>query len=131
MGARANKDKVLLLVNYDDYFRRVGVVKNFYVLERLGLTGHDFCGLFGWRLLPQLIKFVRENPKYHIVSSVGKDRFVNRLTEDANGYLIANGDRDPALELNILLDPLWPIMWEDGMAAALAEINHIKNSRKS
>ncbi|MBM4254240.1 MAG: hypothetical protein FJ146_19920 [Deltaproteobacteria bacterium] len=133
MGAKANQSKVELMVDYAEYFRRVGAVKDFYELVRLGLTGHDFSGIFCCSSLPMLKNFVKDHPKYHIVSSVGKDRFVNRLSEDAdtNGYLIAEGDRDPALELNFLLDPQWPLIYEEGMAAAIAELNNIKNSRKS
>ncbi|MBM4253979.1 MAG: hypothetical protein FJ146_18585 [Deltaproteobacteria bacterium] len=127
MGAKANHSKVELMVIFDDYFDRVGVVKNFYELERLGLTGHDFCGCFGTDLLPSLKMFIAENPTYHIVSSLGEGRVVNRLCENARSYLIANGDSEPLLELNFLLDPQWPLIYEDGMAAAIAELNNIKN----
>jgi len=71
-----------------------------------------------------------EKPEYHSVSALGAGRFANRFCEDASRYLIAKGDKDPSLELNFLLDPLWPVYWEDGMAAAIAEINNIKNSGK-
>jgi len=133
MGAKANQSKVELLVNYDEFFVRVGAVKNFYELEWLGLSGHDFSGVFDWCMLPQLQTFVVANPKYHILSSVGKGRFVNRLSEDSdtNGYLIGDGDKDPLLELNFLLDPQWPLIYEDGMAGPIAELNNIKNSRDS
>jgi len=131
MGAKANHSKVELMVSYDDYFRRVGAVKNFFELERLGLTGHDFCGIFDTTQLPALENFVAQHPTYHIVSSLGKGRYVNRFCENANSYLIANGDRDPLLQLNFLLDPQWPLIYEEGMAAAIAELNNIKNSRDS
>jgi|GEM_PF-522157 len=133
MGAKANQSKVELMVDYGEYFRLVGAVKDFYELVQLGLTGHDFSGIFCCSSLPMLKNFVKDHPKYHIVSSVGKDRFVNRLSEDAdtNGYLIAKGDRDPTLELNFLLDPRLPLMLEDAMAAAIAEIDNIKNGRNT
>ncbi|MBM4254109.1 MAG: hypothetical protein FJ146_19255 [Deltaproteobacteria bacterium] len=131
MGARTKTNKAELMVSRRKFFDRVGVVTNFYELELLGLAGHDFCGLCIKSLLPQLIKFTEINPEYHIVSSVGVGRFANRYCEDADAYLIANGDRDPLIEVNYLLDPLWPVIWEDGMAAAIAEINNIKNGRKS
>ena len=131
MGAKANQGKVELMVKFGEYFRRVGAVKNFYELERLGLAGQDFAGCFGTHLLPTLVAFIKENPQYHIVSSVGKDRFVNRISADANGYILARGDRDPGLELNFLLEPEWPLIYEEGMAAAIAELNNIKNGRKA
>ncbi|MBM4254140.1 MAG: hypothetical protein FJ146_19415 [Deltaproteobacteria bacterium] len=131
MGAKANQTKVELLVNYDEFFVRVGAVRNFYELEWLRLTGHDFCGMFGKAQLPALKNFVAQHPTYHIVSSLRNGRYANRLCADANSYLIANGDRDPSLELNFLLDPQWPLIYEEGMAAAIAELNNIKNSRDS
>ncbi|MBM4254139.1 MAG: hypothetical protein FJ146_19410 [Deltaproteobacteria bacterium] len=131
MGARAKTNKAELMVNYKEFFHRVGAVKNFYELERLGLTGHDFSGCFDPNLLPILESFITKNPTYHLVSGVGNGRVVNRRCTDARSYLIANGDRDPLLELNFLLDPRWPLIYEEGMAAAMAEINNIKNGRNS
>ncbi|MBM4254138.1 MAG: hypothetical protein FJ146_19405 [Deltaproteobacteria bacterium] len=131
MGARATTNKVELMVNYVAFFSRVGAVKNFYELEWLGLTGHDFCGCFDSDELPQLQRFISQKPEFHLVSSLGVGRFANRYCKNASRYLIAKGDRNPALELNFLLDPRWPIDFEDGIAAAIAEINKIKNSGKS
>lgn len=131
MGARVRENKVDLIVSLEDFYRRVGAVHNYYELEWLGLTGHDFCGVFVGQLLPLLLTFCDENPEYHIVSSVGVGHFVNRLVHEGDFHMIARGDRDPAIELNFLLDPQWPLIYEEGMAAAFAEINHIKNSRKS
>ncbi|MBM4253795.1 MAG: hypothetical protein FJ146_17650 [Deltaproteobacteria bacterium] len=130
MGARAKVYKAALMVKSYDFSRRVGLIKNYYDLERLGLTGHDFCGKFPSCFLPRLIRFCKENPRYHVVSSDGPGRLINRLVEGKCFYLIGNGDKDPALELNYLLDPEWPVLWEDGISSALAEIQDIKNGRK-
>jgi len=131
MGARAKEKKVELMVNRREFFDRVGMVTNYYELVGLGLDGHDFCGLFSKKILPELRTFCTDNPEYHLVSSAGVGRFVNSLREDADFYMIAKGDRNPALELNFLLDPKWPAIYEEGMATAIAEINNIKNGRKS
>jgi hypothetical protein len=45
--------------------------------------------------------------------------------------MIANGDKDPALMLNYLLDPNWLLNHEDGVSSALAELDDIKNGRQS
>jgi hypothetical protein len=45
--------------------------------------------------------------------------------------MLANGDPDPALMLNYLLDPMWPLIYEEGVSSALAALDDIKNGRKS
>lgn len=130
MGARARENKIELIVQSRDFNRRVGLIKNYYDLEWLGLSGHDFCGAFRRCFLPQLIQFCKENPEYHIVTSDGPGRLINRLVEEKSFYLIGVGDKDPALVLNYLLDPAWPVSYEDGVSAALAELDNLKNRRK-
>jgi len=127
MGARAKINKIELMVSLEHFFRRVGIIKNYYRLESLGLSDHDFSGMFPGDRLSQLTRFCERNPRYHIVSSVGEERFVNRVVIGADFYLIADGERDPVLELNFLLDPEWHVLWEDGISETLAEINNIKN----
>ena len=131
MVARAKENKIELLVRYQDFNRRVGLVNNYCELEFLGLTGQDFSGAFRGRYLPQLVQFCKDNPDYHILSGDGPGRLVNRLILERNYYMIGDGDQDPALVLNYLLDPQWPVLAEDGISAALAELEHIKNRRKA
>ena len=71
MGARARVNKIELIVESGDFNRRVGIITNFYDLEGLGLSSHDFSGSFGQQCLPKLIQFCRENRAYHILSSDG------------------------------------------------------------
>ena len=130
MGARARENKIELIVQSRDFNRRVGLIKNYYDLEWLGLSGHDFCRAFRRCFLPQLIQFCKENPEYHIVTSDGPGRLINRLVEEKSFYLIGVGEKDPALVLNYLFDPHWPVSYEDGVSAALAELDNLKNRRK-
>ncbi len=131
MSARARPDKIELIVSFSDFNRRAGVITNFYDLWALGLRGHDFCGCFGYRDLPQLEAFCSNDDEYHIVTCDGPGRSVNRLIRGKHIYMIANGDRDPALTLNYLLDPEWEVSYEDGISSALAKLEDIKNGRKS
>ncbi|MBM4254147.1 MAG: hypothetical protein FJ146_19450 [Deltaproteobacteria bacterium] len=131
MGARARVDKIELYVSYSDFNRRIGLINNYYDLVSLGLEGHDFSGCFMCDDLSQLIDFCREHRQYHIVTCDGPGRRVNRLIQGKDYYMLANGDRDPALVLNYLLDPDWPLSYEDGVSSALAELDNIKNGRKS
>ena len=130
MAARANGEKAVLYFKSRDFYQRVGVINNFHELEWLGLAGHDFSGTFGSWMLPELIRFCRDNPEYHILSSNGPGRVVNQLLEGKVYYMIANGDRDPTLTLNQILDPYWPVLFEDGISSALSELDNIKNRRK-
>ena len=130
MGARSRVNKIELMVESDRFNRRVGLITIFYDLEWLGLSGHDFSGLFRSCFIPQLIQFCKENPEYHILTSGGPGRLLNHLVEGKSFYMIGDGDKDPALVLNYLLDPQWPISYEDGISEALAELNNIKNRRK-
>jgi len=129
--ARAGKNKSELLVSARDFNQRVGLVKDFYELEWLGLSGHDFCGSFGRSCLPQLVQFCDDNPEYHILTCDGPGRYVNRLVADKSFYMIGDGDKNPNLLLNRLLHPHWQVLYEDGVSAALAEMDNIKNRRKA
>ena len=129
MGARARENKIELMVESGDFNRRVGLITNFYDLEELGLSGHDFSGSFAQQCLPNLIQFCRENRAYHILSSDGPGRLLNRIVEGKTFYKIGDGDKDPVLVLNYLLDPQWPVAYEAGISAALAELDDIKNRR--
>ena len=130
MGARASEHKIELFVTSRDFNRRVGLITNYYDLEWLGLTGHDFCGTFECRFLPQLIQFCKDNPEYHILTSSGPGRLINCLVEGNDFYKVGDGDKDPALVLNYLLDPQWLVSYEDGISSALAELDNVKNRRK-
>ena len=131
MGARAREHKIELFLNARVFNKRVGLVKNYYEIEWLGLTGHDFCGSFGRSCLPQLIQFCKDNPEYHIVSCDGPGRYINRLVAHQSFYMIGDGDKDPNLVLNSLLDPQWQVLYEDGVSSGLAEFDNIKNRRKA
>ena len=106
-------------------------VKTCNDLEWLGFSGHDFAGSFNPCHLPRLLTFCDQNPDHHVVSIVAPGRYVNKLVPgEDHTYLLANNDKDPCIILNHLLDPEWPLIVEDSVSAALAEIRDIKNRRK-
>ena len=131
MGARGNLNRIELILSSAEFNRRVGMVTNFYDLWSLGLRGHDFCGSFTRHSLAQLEAFCARDSEYHIVTCDGPGRRLNRLIHGKDYYMIANGDNDPALALNYLLDPNWPLSYEDGISSALAALDDIKNDRDS
>ena len=97
MGARAKENHVELIVNYDEFYRRVGLVTNYYDLEWLGFSGHDFAGSFNSCHLPQLLTFCDQNPDHHIVSVVAPGRYVNKFVKGSRSYKLADKDKDPSI----------------------------------
>ena len=127
MGARANENKMTLMVDTNEFYDRVGLVWNYYELEWLGFKPFDYSGNFDPEELPQLLDFCRLNPEYHIVSGFKGGRMINKLIPEARGYWLANGDRDPSLMFNFLLNPNLPLVMEEIITAASAVFRDIKN----
>jgi hypothetical protein len=127
MGATSKQDKMTLIVDGDEFYNRVGLVWDYYELEWLGFKPFDYNGNFDLDDLPQLLEFCQLNPDYHIVSGFKGGRKINKLVPDARCYWLANGDKDPTLIHNFLLDPNLPLIVEDAITAAAAVFRDIKN----
>ena len=127
MGATSKQDKMTLIVDGDEFYNRVGLVWDYYELEWLGFKPFDYNGNFDSDDLPQLLEFCQLNPEYHIVSGFKGGRKINKLVPDARCYWLANGDKDPTLIHNFLLDPNLPLVVEDAITAAAAVLRDIKN----
>jgi len=127
MGATSKKDKMTLIVDTNEFYDRVGLVWNYYELEWLGFKPFDYCGNFDLEDLPQLQEFCRLNCDYHIVSGFKGSRKLNKLVPDARCYWLANGDKDPTLVHNFLLDPNLHLIMEDVITEATAVLRDIKN----
>jgi hypothetical protein len=54
-------------------------------------------------------------------------RKINKFVQDARGYWLAIGDKDPSLLLNFLLDPNLPLIMEDVITEATSVLRDIKN----
>ena len=115
------------MVDTNEFYDRVGLVWNYYELEWLGFKPFDYSGNFDPEELPQLLDFCRLNPEYHIVSGFKGGRMINKLIPEARGYWLANGDRDPSLMFNFLLNPNLPLVMEEIITAASAVFRDIKN----
>ena len=120
MGASGCGDRIELIVDICEFYRRVGLVASYLDLEWLGLQP-NLCSDFFWSEdLPHLQQFCRENPEYHIVSSSSPGRLENRYVPGAQTYSIANGDRNPNLVLNPMVNPKWALVDEEVVCSALA-----------
>lgn len=130
MGARVNENRIELLVDSGEFRARVGMIEDYLELEWLGFKLNNICGIFRSQDLPNLIAFCRDHPNYHIVSSLGSGRYINKYDPSARSYALANGDKNRSLALNYFLNPQWPLIVEDTISKALTELQNIKDRNK-
>ena len=126
MSATAREDHIELLVDINEFFDRVGIVGNYLELEWLGFKIESFSGSFRSERLPDLQHFCHENLDYHIVTYTGKGRYENRYVPGKVIYRLANGDRNPCLVLNHLIDPNRALVAEKTVCAVLAMLNDVE-----
>ena len=130
MGATVNPKHAELILHMENFVHRVGLIYDYDELWWIGLKPRSLSGSFGPQCCVELIQFCAENRDYHIVSSVSPGRYINRYEPGDHIYFLANGDNSPNLILNHTLDPEWPLIAEDGISAALAELDDIKDRNK-
>ena len=126
MSASARENRIELIVDINIFYKRVGMVDNYYELEWLGFKTHYFSGSFEAESVPELLKFCQENLDYHIVSYTDHGRYENKYVPGHVLYRLANGDRDPTLVLNHLVDPNRVLIAEEVVCAALAVLHDVK-----
>jgi hypothetical protein len=127
MAGVADPSRIELYTDTLAFSERVGIIRNYYELEFLGLNGQGFSGIFSFESAAFLCKFCEENPEFHIVSGVAPGRYVNTYEPGSRIYLLASGDPNPTLVLNHLISPDWQLINEDTISSALAELDKIKN----
>lgn len=84
-----------------DFERRVGVLNWYEDVEALGFTTDCFTGAFYHRDIPMLKNFCFDNPQFHIVTFFSITHSVNRIDHSGKAFFLANGEKDPSLELNL------------------------------
>lgn len=83
---------------YDEFQQLVGVLSEPYDFAGLPIQPYVANGAFLRDQLPALLKFVEDNPDYHIVTPLFKGRAkINRFLPHANSWYLAEGDPDPNL----------------------------------
>ncbi len=124
MTASGSEDRVELMVDIHQYFRRVGMISDFRELAWLGFDMGIYLSIFPQHLAAQLLTFCRENPEYHVVTSVDPGRWVNKYVPDCRCYKLANGDKNPNLVLNPLVSPERALVDEEVICSALTMLNN-------
>ena len=125
MGATGREDHIELIVDMDEFCRRVGFVSSHLELEWLGFQTESYGGSFRARRLPELFACCAENPEYHIMTYTDLGRIANTYVPDRDLYLLARGDKNPNLVLNHLIDPARALVAEETICSALAVLNDV------
>jgi len=66
-------------------------------LFALGLDADDMAGLIVKERMNELIAFCRVNPELHIISMMPNGSMVNRVSPDAEYFVVGDGDSNPRL----------------------------------
>jgi hypothetical protein len=112
------------------FAERTGELNDWNELLRLGLEPDTVAGGFFSEKADVLLKFVRRDPAYHIITFVGPDRYVNKFVGGPKTlYLLADGDADPNLVCYPFLAPDWHLVFEDTISKTLAMLKDIKDRR--
>ena len=125
MSATGREDHIELIVDMDEFCRRVGLVSSHVELEWLGFKMESFGGTLRARRLPELLAFCAENPEYHIMTYTDLGRIANKYVPDKDLYFLAKGDKNPCLVLNHLIDPARALAMERTICAALAVVDDV------
>mgnify|MGYP003683463007 CR=1 FL=1 len=83
------------------FYLKTGIINCYKELEELGLYPLAATGIFWPGQTPDLLKFCRKNPEFHIVTYISASLMVNRYEPEDHRYMLANKDNDPKLELNL------------------------------
>ena len=125
MVATGREDHIELMVDFNKFYSRVGLVGSHLELEWLGFKTESYGGTFWARRLPELFAFCVANPDYHIITYTDLGRIANKYVPDKDLYLLAKGDKNPSLVLNHLIDPARALDTEEMICSALTMLSDI------
>ena len=127
MKACAFTDKLEVMTSSAAFHRRTGLIGDYREIEWLGFELSNYVGIFMEEDLPELLEFCEANPEYHIVTCTDPGRNVNRYIPGKKIYHLADGDKNPNLVLNWLLDEKRPLIDEDLRREVLAMLSEGKD----
>ena len=85
------------------FYRRIGLLCTYQQLQPLGFNHNEIIAVFDESQTGILLDFCSENPDCHIVTYTQPGRMENRFVPNKNLYMLANGDQNP----NLVLDIFW------------------------
>ena len=82
-----------------EYYRRVGAIGCVERLNAMGLEPMSIIGTFWPKQVQSLLEICAVDTNFHIISDVHPGLSVNRYVEGNCRYQLAEGDKDPTIEL--------------------------------
>ena len=98
-----------------EFYQRVGVINCVERLNKMGLEPRDIIGTFWLKDMEKLMAICKSNKDLHIITYVNACFTANRFVEGRFRFRLAQGDKDPSIELR------FPPEVADHL---LAELNH-------
>ena len=83
------------------FFKRVGQIWIYEELMFLGIDPETLAGRFRSESLHLLQELCAKEPTFHIISCEDY-KIYNKYIPNANGYYLADGDKDPSLMVDLL-----------------------------
>ena len=129
-GATVHRNQLEVTNDIGPFYRRIGLLCTYPQLEWLGFYLDNSEGMFTLSQSRMLLEFCRDNPEYHVVTCTHPGRLENRYVPGKNVYLLAEGDKNP----NLVLDMFWKknacLLEEEMFDQALAIASNVDRSHK-
>ena len=129
-GAFNQKNLQEITDDWNEFRKRTGMMLNPSQFAALPFRPDNVCGAFGESQARQLLEFCGEHPEFHIISSTS-GVFENRYVPHQNLYMLAEGDSNPNLVLNMCLKKSWELLSEEMLEEALAMDTSVNRSDKA
>ncbi len=113
------------------FYSRIGLLKTYRQLRPLGLEISEIIAVFDQSQIGMLQEFCTENPDHHIVTLTRPERLENRFVPNNNLYMLANGDSNPDLVLDIFWKKNRYLVLEEGFDEALAMGSSVDRRNKT
>lgn len=82
-----------------EFHRKTGIIGCVHRLNEMNLEPRDIIGVFWLRDIAKLFETCKNDIRLHIVTNINPGLTVNRYVEGSYGFYLADGDKDPNLEL--------------------------------
>ena len=119
-GASQWEHRLEITNDSSSFYRKIGLLKTYRQLKPLGLAINEIIAMFDESQTGMLQDFCEENPDCHIVTFTQPGRLENRFVPNNNLYMLADGDQNPDLVLDIFWKKDRHLLLEEGLDQALA-----------
>ena len=128
-GAYANGTHLEVTDDWTFFCKKTGILFNQSQFAPTPFRPDNVSGVFGESFKTALLEFCRLNPRYHIISATD-GVFENKYAPNRNLYMLAEGDNNPNLVLNLCLTKNPDLLSEEMLEEALAMGASVNGSDK-